>query len=182
MTTKETASDQHKKAARPKPDDFHARAKRKVTPPCRSRMTPDAVERWERAHQAVQLRRSGLMWDEIAERCGYSNRGSAYNAAKKFMHDYPREDAEALRDMETDRIDQVQTALWPRVLSGDPRAVEVWTKLSERRSKLMGMDKPERKEVTVLTEDAVDHAIRQAREEMEAKARAAGVEVPQVTV
>lgn len=169
------------KPADPKPSNPRARARRTV-PPNRSRTTPEAIASWERAHKAVQLRRQGLMWDDIAGQLGYASRSSAYEAARRFMRDYPREDAEALRDMETDRIDQVQTSLWPRVLSGDPRAVEVWTKLSERRSKLMGLDKPERKEVTVLTEDAVDHAIRQAREEMEAKARAAGVEVPQVSV
>jgi hypothetical protein len=86
-----------------------------------------------------------------------------------------------MRDLELDRIEKTARALEPRIEQGDVRAAEVWNKLSERRAKLMGLDKPERREVTVMTEDALDKAIREAREEMERKARSAqeaGIELP----
>jgi hypothetical protein len=150
---------------------------RRTIPPNRSPTRPEAIETWEKARQALQLRRTGMLWDDIAEAVGYKSRSGAYQAVRRFMKEYPREDAESLRDMEADRLDEAQQALWPAVLRGEIRATEVWVKLSERRSRLLGTDKPERKEVTVLTEDVVDKAIREAREEMERAARASGVEV-----
>lgn len=156
--------------------DSRARARRSV-PPNRSRTRPEAIETWEKARQAVALRRTGMMWDDIARAVGYKGRSGAYDAVRRFMREYPREDAEALRDMEADRLDEAQQALWPAVLRGEVRATEVWIKLSERRSRLCGMDKPERKELTVLTEDVVDKAIREQLAEMERAARASGVEV-----
>jgi hypothetical protein len=86
-----------------------------------------------------------------------------------------------MRDLELDSIEQKMRQLEPKCEASDARAIEVWNKLSERRSKLMGLDKPERREVTVMTEDALDKAIREAREEMERKARSAqeqGIELP----
>jgi hypothetical protein len=156
-----------------------AHAKRKTVPPNRSRTAPEAIETWERAHEAVRLRRTGMLWDEIATALGYKSRSGAYQAARRFMLEYPREDAEALRDMEADRLDQAQQALWEAVQRGEVRPTEVWIKLSERRSKLLGMDKPDKRELTVLSEDAVDHSIRMLKEELERTARDAGVDVPE---
>jgi hypothetical protein len=117
------------------------------------------------------------------ERLGYASKGHAHDRYLAFMREYPRDDVETMRDLELDRIEKVARALEPKVEQGDVRAAEVWNKLSERRSKLMGLDKPERREVTVITEDAVDKAIREVREELEKKARLAAeqgitIEVP----
>lgn len=182
MTTKQAASDQQNTQERPKTSDAYLRARARELAAKKGRSKPEDIARWERDYECVKMRRANVDWDTIVEKLGYASKGHAHNRFVAFMRAYPRDDVETLRDLELDRIERVRVALEPRVNAGDPRAAEVWNKLSERLSKLCGLDKPERKEVTVLTEDAVDHAIRQAREEMEAKARAAGVEVPQVTV
>lgn len=144
---------------------------------------PEDIARWERDHQCVQMRRECVDWDTIAQTLGYSSRGHAHNRFVAFMRAYPRDDIEAMRDLELDRLDKQCNALQSRCEQGDPRAIEVWNKLSERRAKLMGLDKPERKELTVLTEDVVDKAIREATEAMEratASAQASGIDVPTV--
>lgn len=52
--------------------------------------------------------------------------------------------SEAIRqealELELYRLDMASSAIWPRVLRGDPRAQEVWLKNSERRSSLLGLD------------------------------------------
>lgn len=145
-----------------------------------------ALERWERDYQCVQLRRAEVDFITIAETLGYASSGHAHDRFTAFMRQYPRDDVEQMRDLELDRIEKTARALEPTIAAGGQnavRAAEVWNKLSERRSKLMGLDKPERKEVTVVTEDAVDKAIREAQQEMERKrsqALEAGIEMPTI--
>jgi hypothetical protein len=146
-----------------------------------SRSKPADIARWERDYECVKMRRAEVDWMTIAEKLGYASPGHAHDRFLAFMRAYPRDDVEAMRDLELDRIEKTARALEPRIEQGDVRAAEVWNKLSERRAKLMGLDKPERREVTVMTEDALDKAIREAREEMERKARSAqeaGIELP----
>jgi hypothetical protein len=123
-------------------------------------------------------------WDTIAERLGYASKGHAHTRFLAFMRQYPRDDVETMRDLELDRIEQTCRALEVRIARGGDdsvRAAEVWNKLSERRSKLMGLDKPERREVTVLTDDVVTKSIREANEQAERRALEAahlGIEIP----
>lgn len=149
--------------------------------PFGSKSKPADIERWERDYECVKLRRAEVDWDTIVEKLGYASPGHAHNRFVAFMRAYPRDDIEQMRDLELDRIEKTARALEPRVAQGDVRAAEVWNKLSERRAKLMGLDKPERRELTVLTEDVVDKAIREATEGMERSARAAGVAVPELS-
>jgi hypothetical protein len=130
---------------------------------------PADIERWERDYECVKLRRAEVDWDTIVERLGYSSKGHAHNRFVAFMRAYPRDDVETMRDLELQRIEKTCAALEPRIALGGQdsiRAAEVWNKLSERRSKLMGLDKPERKEITVLTADVVDQACIKLEEEM----------------
>lgn len=146
-----------------------------------SRSTPADIERWERDYECVQLRRAEVDWDTIAEKLGYASKGHAHNRFLAFMREYPRDDVETLRDLELDKIERKMRQLEPRCTDGDPRAIEVWNKLSERRSKLMGLDKPERREITVLTDDVVQKSIRESEAAYSAKmleARELGIELP----
>ena len=42
--------------------------------------------------------------------------------------------------LEALRIDSMQEAIWPRVMLGEPRAIEVAIKVLERRAKMFGLD------------------------------------------
>lgn len=145
---------------------------------------PADIARWERDHQCVIMRRAEIDWDTITERLGYASKGHAHNRWVAMMREYPRDDVEAMRDLELDRIEKTCRALEPLIAKGDEksvRAAEVWAKLSERRSKLAGIDKPERREVTVLTDDVVQKSIREATEQRDRKmseARELGIVIP----
>ena len=48
--------------------------------------------------------------------------------------------AQALRDLETERLDRLQLALWPKAMRGDVAAVKAILRLMERRARLLGLD------------------------------------------
>ena len=47
-------------------------------------------------------------------------------------------------ELELYRLDMASAGIWPGVLQGRARDLEVWLKLSERRAKLLGLDKAEK--------------------------------------
>lgn len=123
------------------------------------RSTPENISTWERDVECVRLRKQNVDWDTITERLGYSSNGHAHNRYLHVLKEYPRDDVETMRDAELIAIEMKMNQLEQKCSQGDSRSIEVWNKLSERKSKLCGWDQPERKEVTVLTKDAVEQAI-----------------------
>lgn len=53
------------------------------------------------------------------------------------------------RRLELSRCDEFIRSLWPKIERGEPRAVEVAIKVCERRSRLLGLDAPEKRQVDV---------------------------------
>jgi hypothetical protein len=53
-----------------------------------------------------------------------------------------KDKAERLRDLEARRLDMWTVALAAGIKSGDPRAIGAAVRLSERRSRLLGLDAP----------------------------------------
>ncbi len=58
------------------------------------------------------------------------------------MKEYPREDAVAARDLEADRYDQLQRAIWAKCLKGDTWAIDRALKLMDQRARLLGLNLP----------------------------------------
>lgn len=99
--------------------------------------SPEVIAREGRA---LELRRAGVAYDDIALAVGYGNRGSAYRAVQRAIRRAHREPAEALRALESDRLDDVHRAVWPKAITGDLAAVDRVIKVQERRAKLLGLD------------------------------------------
>jgi hypothetical protein len=129
------------------------------------------------------MRKAEIDWNTIAETLGYASPGHAHDRFLAVLRAYPRDDVEDMRNLELDRIEKTARALEDHIASGGDRVVraaEVWNKLSERRAKLMGLDRPEKKEITVLTKDTVAAAIERLNAEMAAKAKNAGVDLSEL--
>lgn len=145
--------------------------------------SPAVIARWERDIKCVEMRKAEIDWDTIVATLGYASRGHAHQQFMSVMRAYPRDDVETMRNLELDRLEKTAQALEKRISRGGDdviRAAEVWNKISERRSKLLGLDRPEKKEVTVLTQDTVAAAIEKLNAEMELKARQAGVDLSEL--
>lgn len=104
----------------------------------------------ERRSQAIELRKGGYSYREIAKELGCSLT-QAWFDVKKVLDDlaaHDRETAAQVRKIEIMRLDTMVRGLWPNVQSGDSSSVMAALKVSERRSKLMGLDAPVKNELT----------------------------------
>lgn len=138
--------------------------------------SPEAIERLERDLKNVQLRKSGLHWQAIADELGYSSPGHAYDRFMSVMQDYPREDIDTARNIIADRHEACIAAMWPAAMNGDGWAVDRVTRSLEALAKLWGANRPEKLEMSMGASE-LDTALREWQQELEM--RAAGQPVPQ---
>jgi len=102
----------------------------------------------EKQIKALELRRRGKSYAEIARELGYSSGSGAHAAVKKALRKTLKEPADELRKMENARLDAMLNALWPEIEKGNPKAIAAGVKISDRRAKLNGLDAPAEVDVT----------------------------------
>jgi hypothetical protein len=96
----------------------------------------------QRALQALEYRKQGKEYQEIARLCGYHSRQAAYMAVKSLLDRTIREPSDELRQLEVARLDSLQSAVWGKALEGDPWAIDRALKISQRRCELLGLNMP----------------------------------------
>jgi hypothetical protein len=126
--------------------------------------------------RALEYRRRGLSYEQIAVQMGWRSVSSAYGAVQRALADGAREAAEEVRAIEAARLDDL-TRVLTRIMAtrhyvvsvgsgrivrhpdtGEPlvddgpvmHAVAGLLRISERRAKLLGLDAPTRHEVITL--------------------------------
>lgn len=106
------------------------------------------------AQRVVALRRQGKTYDQIGAELDMSPRQVAY-LFKKTMDKYVSPEVAELRVTEGDRLDMLQSAVWPNAMMGDPHSVAAVLKIMDRRAKLFGLDMPAKiqQEITVWNGD-----------------------------
>lgn len=97
-------------------------------------------EALQREKEVLELKRAGLSFDEIAARVGYTNRGTAHRAYQRAMARTLQQPAAEVRQLEADRLDRMQVALWSKALRGDVGAVDRVLAIMQRRARLLGLD------------------------------------------
>jgi hypothetical protein len=96
----------------------------------------------ERQRQALELRKGGASFPEIAKALGYSGPAGAYQAVMSALRRTLKEPAEEVRTLEVARLDAMLLALWTQVKQGNQGAIDKALKVEERRAKLLGLDAP----------------------------------------
>jgi hypothetical protein len=102
----------------------------------------------ERRRRAWELRIAGLTHEQIAKALGVSTK-TIQSHLKRALADYQAATAasvEQYRDQELARIDGIIAKLWPK--REHPRVAEVILQASEKRSRLLGLNAPERREIS----------------------------------
>lgn len=107
--------------------------------PNRNRYVP-SDEVIERERKVLELRRAGVTFDAIAAQLGYKGRGAAYKAFRRALARTLQQPASELRELEADRLDRLQTAIWGRAMRGDLEAVDRVLRIMERRAMLLGLN------------------------------------------
>ena len=98
----------------------------------------------QRVKLALKLRAQKLTYEEIAQQCGYANRGVCHNAVQREMQRILVEDVEELRREELAMLDILHKEMWQMAMDKDNNyrtfAVDRVLSISEARRKLMGLD------------------------------------------
>ena len=150
------------------------------------------LEDLEREITAVEMRRDGRTYDEIALELGYANRSGAYQAVSRCLARRAKEPSDEVRLHELERQDY----MWRKVVAvlenqhitvsngkvvtidGVPiaddapvlQAVDRLIKIQERRAKLLGLDAPSRQVVQIIPQEAIDAEIAQLEAELAERA------------
>lgn len=98
----------------------------------------------ERTRKALELRKAGATYDQIAAQLGYGNRSNAYRAVKEAIHEIIREPAEEVLQLELARLDALLLGCWQKAKTGDSRAIDRAIRVMERRSAYLGLDAPKK--------------------------------------
>ena len=108
----------------------------------------------ERQRQALELKISGATYAVIASELRYKSASGAHKAVSSALTATLRPPADELRQLESDRIDNLWVQLWERLTSAADIADFVkltaqLIRLSERRARLLGLDSPVKADLTI---------------------------------
>ena len=112
----------------------------------------------DRRAKVLEMRLQGYNVSAIAETLGISRTLAAAHIANA-LDALVVDNATQLRQLELERLDRMLTALDDGIGNGDPKAAMAAIRISERRAKLLGLDKPIQVEATVVTVDLIDREI-----------------------
>lgn len=137
--------------------------------PQRTTMTDEIADR--RA-QVAALRLSRLSLSEIARRLGVST-ATVHSDMLAVRAEWAERRLTAYEEWvgeELATLDQLQRAMLPLARTGQEKAVDRVLSIMDRRSKLLGLDQPERHEHVVITKDLVVREIERLEEELARRA------------
>ena len=130
-----------------------------------------------RRTKAIRMNREGYAWDEIATELGYASRGAAFTDVERAYKQYLAEmftEADLYRVESLEQLRELIKALWPR--REDEKVAAEIRRITERRDKLTGAERPIRIEIG---ESDVDRALRELDAQIDRRAREAeGETVP----
>lgn len=124
--------------------------------------------------KAMELRRDGLTYRQIAVALGVSTR-TAFDYVQAELVDIRNRttlDVEAIRDLELERCDVLLKGLGPGIRAGDPPSVAAAVSVMGRRAKLLGLDAPVRAEwVGALTAVSPMEAAKMSDSDIESRVK-----------
>jgi hypothetical protein len=106
--------------------------------------SPRNIEAAERRARALELKKAGATYDQIATQLGYSDKSGAYRAVQNALSEITAEPAKAVLRLELERLDAMLLALWPKARKGDGAAIDRVLRIQERRTRYLGLDSPQR--------------------------------------
>lgn len=104
-------------------------------------MSAKALERAERLAHALELRKAGNTYDQIAKLAGYPTRVEAFRDLQKAFREYTLPNVEEIVKLQFGRYEQLLLAVYPAAITGNLDAVQTALKVLERLERLVGIDK-----------------------------------------
>lgn len=113
-----------------------------------------AEQRAEETMKMLQLRQMGASYESIAKQFGL-NRKTVWERITRYVRELPEEEAETLRAIEARKLDDYERRLQEKIAQGDISAIHAAARLSERRCRMLGIDLPQRHEVSIGAEESI---------------------------
>jgi len=131
--------------------------------------TKDSIA--DRRRKVAELRLQHHPIAEIADRIGISKATASTDLAAVRDEWAERRSAsyEEWVGEELAKLDRLERTLLPAAITGEYPAVDRIISLMDRRARMLGLDKPQLHEHTVITMDAVDAEIRRLEAELASK-------------
>lgn len=98
------------------------------------------IEAAERRSRALDLRKAGATYDQIAQQLGFANRGNAQRAVQTALREITAEPAREVLTLELERLDTMLLGLWSDARRGKLGAVDRVLRIQERRARYQGLD------------------------------------------
>lgn len=120
--------------------------------PRRGKGAPTSVARVLDDNAALELRRRGKSYHEIAAVLGCNESSARRRIAKRMeaLREETHEHAEEIRQMEVLRLDAMTDGIWDRAVKGDEKAIREVVRIMERKARMLGLDKSEGEEGTIV--------------------------------
>jgi hypothetical protein len=103
-----------------------------------SSTSPSRIATAERRALVLSLRRQGRGFTEIAAHVGASP-STCYRDVAQALREVGREEARELFDLEMQRLNELQAAIYPAAVEGDIKAIDTCLALMDRRARLVGL-------------------------------------------
>lgn len=116
------------------------------------------AETAERRKKAVELRLSGMKWDDIAQELGYASAPAACTSVRRAMEEARKECHQVAEDLIQQtimRYDELQAAHWPKALAGNQGSAKIVLQCLAGRARIEGVDMPKRIEVSGIRYEIV---------------------------
>jgi polyphosphate kinase 2 (PPK2 family) len=113
-----------------------------------SKTSPRRLEAVEKQKQALELRKAGATYEAIAKKLEYANASGAEHAIKAALKATVQDGADAVRQLEVERLDAMLMGLWTTANKGNHGAVDRVLRIMERRARLLGLDAPTKTEIS----------------------------------
>ena len=110
--------------------------------------TDRMIQALDKQKKALELRKAGVSYVDIANTLGYKTSSGAHNAVKKMLRRTVQEVADDVRRLEVARLDALILAIWSDAAKGDDSKIDRVLKIMQRRADLLGLDAPKRQDVT----------------------------------
>lgn len=101
----------------------------------------------QKRRQALEFRKAGMTYAQIADQVGFSNAGAARKSVLKAFGEVIQEPVAELKTIQVERLNHMLLTLWGKVSQGDETAINTSLRIMDKIDSLMGTEAARQVEV-----------------------------------
>lgn len=109
----------------------------------------------EKQRKALELRKGGASYIDIAQACGYADQSGARKAVMAAFGELIQEPAVEVKSLQIERLNHMLLSLWPKINQGDERAIDTGLRIMDKVDRLMGTEAAAQVDVNVNQQGAI---------------------------